>query len=503
MARNIPARDLKADISSGFLSKRRVRNASGVTIAAGDVVVVVGVFDGLYLSVAPADADSASTLEGTLFVADAEIQNDAFGDVLAWKLLTGVNTAGASLNDPVYVSSTAGSWSLSGAGSSRRIGSVLAVDATEGVVLLSPGDEVPSEARIGAVAGGGTLGTLTDVDTSGANDNDVLAYDLGTNSWAPGSPVPVILAAHDTTTAATATGTDSLALGAGASATDIQTTAIGEGAVAGGQQNTAIGYNANTGTDRFNTAVGTGTVAIGRASTLVGYAANQRTPGSPDHRYAVVLGSNAASNSNGVSGQGEGSLAVGYAAFTVGAGDYRSCFGPNAQVQGDRSLALGFAPNLARNNSIRLKADGLYYTNNLCAYSTRIHSLTHIVQLYASTTDATPTEATSTGLAVDTGNTVTRNVVLLDNDKVGTFHLRMQGLQGTTNDAASYIVTGAVKCIAGTASIIGTTTTTAYEDDATWDCTVTTTSNRLVVTVTADAGGTTTWNGTLTLVYDG
>jgi len=564
MARFLSARDLKPDVASGQLSKRQVRNDSGVDIAEGEVVVVTGVYQSLYLAVEKADADSTTTLEGTLFIADMPIKNGTFGTAVAWKLLTGVNTSGASLNDPVYVSSTAGGWSLSGGGTSRRIGSVVTVDASDGVVLLAPGDEVPSEGHVKAVieadasldldAGatiggvqiastddvrtdaeivaaveasatldldaGATIGgsgivsdadlalvaldDLADVSVASPSDQDVLTWDDGTSTWVAqasgggltgltnvstadyagftvdGTNDDLVLAPNgngavrldaggqnrgsyavclvpDTLTTAYARGLRSIAIGYGAYANQSNTTAIGYAADANGGQATGLGFNAR-GIGLNATAVGQATYAFGDNTTAIGSDAQ-----------ATV----------------EDAVALGY----------------DAEATQADAVAIGALSRASRTSSIVLNATGAA-SAPLTRDSTRINKLFHVVELRAAPTDGTPTEATSDGAAASTGNDASRNVVVLADGKVVGFTLCMTAIQATTNDAAMYEIVGAAKCLSGTASIIGANTTTAKEDDAGWDCTVTTTSNRLVVTCTADAGGASTWRGTLTLTYE-
>jgi hypothetical protein len=89
--------------------------------------------------VALGDDDAAVSKAGVLFIADGTIPDAGYGEVVVWKVLTGVNTNGSTLGNPVYLSATAGGWTLSDPGSGRRVGSVVAVDATDGAVLLAPG----------------------------------------------------------------------------------------------------------------------------------------------------------------------------------------------------------------------------------------------------------------------------------------------------------------------------------------------------------------------------
>jgi len=207
--------------------------------------------------------------------------------------------------------------------------------------------------------------------------------------------------------------------------------------------------------------------------------------------YAIGLGTASAIATN--------AIAIGRIAYASGTESI--AIGDDAHAEAVDAIAIGTDAKATRTSSIVLSATGAD-SKPLTRDSTRINGLYHVVNLKASSADATPVEATSNGAAASTTDNAARNVVVLADDKVIGFTLCMTAIQATTNDAAMYEIVGAAKCIAGTASIIGTNTTVAKEDDAGWDCTVTCTSNRLVVTCTADAGGASTWRGTLTLTYE-
>ena len=54
--------------------------------------------------------------------------------------------------------------------------------APDGLATLDSTGKVPS-AQLPAGGGASTLDDLTDVDTTGVSDNDVLTYDTGTSTW--------------------------------------------------------------------------------------------------------------------------------------------------------------------------------------------------------------------------------------------------------------------------------------------------------------------------------
>jgi len=242
-----------------------------------------------------------------------------------------------------------------------------------------------------------------------------------------------------------------------------------------------------------NASIGIGTAkASGLSSVAVGYLAQA----SASYGLALSTGDSVANRA----------IAIGRLAYA--GGEDSIAIGDDAHAEALDAIAIGTDAKATRISSIVLSATGAD-SKPLTRDSTRINGLYHVVNLKAASTDATPVEATSDGAAASTTDNAARNVVVLANDKVASFRLHMTAIQENTNDAAVYIVTGGVKCIAGTATILGTNTTVAKEDDAGWDCTVTASGNQLVVTCTGDDGGavsptvyTTTWRGTLTLTYE-
>tara|TARA_R110002012_G_scaffold24499_5_gene81785 strand:- start:3139 stop:3963 length:825 start_codon:yes stop_codon:yes gene_type:complete len=128
-------------------------------IAAGDIISVVGMQDD-FMSVAKADANGAVTLNNSLlFVADfAGGSGEYLPLALPWKVVTGINTASGTIGDPLYLSDTAGSVSLTG---SIKVGTVLTV-AASGTAIIAPGAMV---ANSGAAKGG-----LISLVGSGAQD---------------------------------------------------------------------------------------------------------------------------------------------------------------------------------------------------------------------------------------------------------------------------------------------------------------------------------------------
>lgn len=137
MARTIKAKSVGANQDVPWTSRAQVYNNSGASIAASDLVYVTGQ-RGLVMEVTKADADVALADGATLWVARHEIPDGEYGEILPWRLVTGVNTAGSTAGQPVYLSSTAGGWSLTPGATAIVVGTVSSVHASTGSVLLNP-----------------------------------------------------------------------------------------------------------------------------------------------------------------------------------------------------------------------------------------------------------------------------------------------------------------------------------------------------------------------------
>lgn len=116
---------------------------AGETLAVGDLVYPSG-WDATTgkIKVAKADADGANPLKAAWMVASSIIIANAIGVVASEYELTGQNTDAATVGDPVYLSATAGGWTLtapSGAGKTvQHVGVVTGKSATVGKVFLMP-----------------------------------------------------------------------------------------------------------------------------------------------------------------------------------------------------------------------------------------------------------------------------------------------------------------------------------------------------------------------------
>lgn len=113
-------------------------------IAAGDLVYPSG-YDATSgkIKVSKADADGTNPAKVAWFVAPAAISDGAAGTVVGMYELTGQNTSSATaVGNPVYLSTTAGGWSLAapttGGAAIQQVGVVTVKDASAGKVLLMP-----------------------------------------------------------------------------------------------------------------------------------------------------------------------------------------------------------------------------------------------------------------------------------------------------------------------------------------------------------------------------
>jgi hypothetical protein len=132
-------------------------------VAANDIISVVGA-QGDFLSVSPADANGAVTLNSsTLFVADfAGADGEYLPLAVPWKVVVGVDTSSASVGAAVYLSDTAGGYSFTTGG--LKVGTVLtsATAANDGTILFAPQSMVSTN--------GIAYGTSTSMIATGAND---------------------------------------------------------------------------------------------------------------------------------------------------------------------------------------------------------------------------------------------------------------------------------------------------------------------------------------------
>lgn len=108
-------------------------------VAENDIVIAVG-YSGDQIKFAPADADATGKQAGVMGVAKHAAAADETFVVLSHKLVKNVDTDAASaVGYPVYLDdNTAGGWIAVEQPNAIVVGSVLAVSASVGAVLLAP-----------------------------------------------------------------------------------------------------------------------------------------------------------------------------------------------------------------------------------------------------------------------------------------------------------------------------------------------------------------------------
>ena len=190
----------------------KARNASGGNLAASDLVYITGTYsDGTDSYPSVDQADSHATASSNFFAVgllEAAVSNGADGTVTARKTITAVDTSGSTVGDPVYLSSTAGGWTLTKPTSGefvQVVGYVSVVHASTGVIMFDL--SMPQEEWITGEAGGS--GLMLDVDKDSgiyAQAEDVLRIRIaGSDEWEIGAT-----SLHPTTDAGSDVGTTSL-----------------------------------------------------------------------------------------------------------------------------------------------------------------------------------------------------------------------------------------------------------------------------------------------------
>lgn len=120
---------------------RWAKNTSGSTITKGSVVSLVmsaAESNGTPIMTAITPTTQAlASAKGPLMVALHDVPTDRMGRVGEWIIMTGVNTNGSTVGNAVYASDT-GTWTLTPGSWPVRVGSVLKVSATAGVIIIEP-----------------------------------------------------------------------------------------------------------------------------------------------------------------------------------------------------------------------------------------------------------------------------------------------------------------------------------------------------------------------------
>lgn len=151
-------------------------NRTGTTINNGEVVYVSG-SQGNRVVVSRAQAVLIPTTQVFLAVATQNINNNHTGYFTRFGIVRDINTAAYLEGDILWLSTTAGQMtSVQPAKpySQIAIAIVTRAHATNGTIMVSP-YVVPR------------LGQLTDVNTTGATNGQVLVYNASTGIWSPGN----------------------------------------------------------------------------------------------------------------------------------------------------------------------------------------------------------------------------------------------------------------------------------------------------------------------------
>lgn len=122
------------------------------TIAKFDILAPVGA-EGTWLLMGKAAATAVATPAAKLFLSITPgsvrtVRSEKVSSkMVSVGAITKVDTSAASVGDPVYLSDTAGGWSLTAGTFRRRIGTVVAASATAGIILFdgnAPGSGIIS-----------------------------------------------------------------------------------------------------------------------------------------------------------------------------------------------------------------------------------------------------------------------------------------------------------------------------------------------------------------------
>ena len=185
-----------------------IRNNTGSTLTKGQLVYINGATGGK-ITVALANSTTEPTSAKTIGMVQSDIANNANGLVVTSGSITGLNTIGLTAGAPLWLGSTAGTYTETEPTSPEHrvlVGYVENVHATQGsifvktatwpeieeltgIVIATPADgevltyETSSGQWKNKVIPTQTLSVLGDVDLTGLDDNYILRYDAATSEW--------------------------------------------------------------------------------------------------------------------------------------------------------------------------------------------------------------------------------------------------------------------------------------------------------------------------------
>lgn len=159
-----------------------VHNDSGATIARGIPVYISGTHASGKPTIALADNDANGTMP-CIGLVQSSITNNTDGTVIVSGMQRNINTSSFSAGDALYVGSTAGSLTTTRPTATtsqvQKVGIVTRSHVTTGEILVmgaGRANDIPNDVEIN---------DLSDVDTAGFGDGDVLVYRTLSGAWVP------------------------------------------------------------------------------------------------------------------------------------------------------------------------------------------------------------------------------------------------------------------------------------------------------------------------------
>ena len=144
-------------------------------LGENDIVIATG-YDGERIKFSKADANGDNLCDGIMGIADHSAGPNDSVRVVTHKLITSVNTSGSAVGRPVYLSETAGGWSLTG--TSAIVGTVVTVHASTGAVLISPTNVAPARNAWGNSAGAALADDTAAITLTAAANGQTFACQL-------------------------------------------------------------------------------------------------------------------------------------------------------------------------------------------------------------------------------------------------------------------------------------------------------------------------------------
>jgi len=159
-----------------------VHNDSGATIARGLPVYVSGTHASGKPTIALADNDASGTMP-CIGLVQASISNNTDGTVIVSGMQRNLNTSSFSAGDALYVGTTAGTLTatrpIAVTSQVQKVGIVTRSHASTGEIL------VMGAGRVNDIPNDVEINDISDIDTAGFGDGDVLVYRTLDGAWVP------------------------------------------------------------------------------------------------------------------------------------------------------------------------------------------------------------------------------------------------------------------------------------------------------------------------------